>query len=151
MRKFKFRLQTNLGLVSKKEEIERQELFQCQINYQQALDYLKQQQQHYGELEEELRELQRNQLQLNLVQLYRNYLVVLNQNLLEQSKQTEMLRQQMHNCRIKVQGLMQDRKVLEKLKERYRREYTREINFQEQSINDELALHGFVRREMHKG
>ena len=140
MRRFKFRLQTSLNVALKKEDIQRQQLSRCQAAYQEALEILQQQQTQYASLMSELRGIQRDRLQVETIQLYQGFMEMLNRMIGDQDKIVDELHQRLEQCRTILQRLMRNRKVLEKLKERYWREYQHQVLSEEQKVNDELAL-----------
>ena len=144
MRRFKFRLQTSLNVALKREDIQRQELYSRQTAYQEGLAILQQQQKQYALLMSELRDIQRHRLQIETVQLYQEFMLTLDQMIKEQNKIVNELYQELEQCRIKLLRLMRNRKVLEKLKERYWFKYQREVMNEEQKLNDELALIRFA-------
>ncbi|NLC08043.1 MAG: flagellar export protein FliJ [Syntrophomonadaceae bacterium] len=144
MRRFKFRLQTSLNVALMREDIQRQELDKCQTAYQEGLAILQQQQKQYALLVSELRDIQRHQLQIETVQLYQGFMLTLDQMIKDQNKIVNELYQELEQCRIKLLRLMRNRKVLEKLKERYWFKYQREVMSEEQKQNDELAIIRFA-------
>ncbi|MGI6648197.1 MAG: flagellar export protein FliJ [Bacillota bacterium] len=144
MRRFKFRLQTSLNVALMREDIQRQELHSCQTAYQEGLAILQQQQKQYALLMSELRNIQRHRLQIETVQLYQEFMLTLDQMIKEQNKIVNELYQELEQCRIKLLRLMRNRKVLEKLKERYWFKYQREVMSEEQKQNDELAIIRFA-------
>ena len=144
MRRFKFRLQTSLKVALMREDIQRQELDKCQTAYQEGLAILQQQQKQYALLVSELRDIQRHRLQIETVQLYQEFMLTLVQMIKEQNKIVNELYQELEQCRIKLLRLMRNRKVLEKLKERYWFKYQREVMSEEQKQNDELAIIRFA-------
>ncbi|NLK51260.1 MAG: flagellar export protein FliJ [Syntrophomonadaceae bacterium] len=150
MQKFKFRLQTSLKVALKREDMQRIELHRCHTAYQEALDDLKQLQQQFATQEEELRKIQLKQPQVEMMRLYRNFMLVLHLRIQEQSHQVKHLFSELTSCRLKLQALMQERKVLEKLEQRRWREYQQEVLREEQKFIDELALRGYGVKEATK-
>lgn len=140
MRRFKFRLQTSLKVAELREDQLRQELKQRMAACQQARDRLDRLTAQHRLLEAELREVCRERPQMETIRLFRNYLAVLYSTVKRQQSRLAELEVELNQCRSRLQKIMTERKLLEKLKSRRWQQYWQQALAAEQKWIDEVAL-----------
>lgn len=84
-------------------------------------------------------------LQIEDIKLYFSYLNGLEIKIKNQGDIIKRCQERVDKKLIEVIDAMKNRKILEVIKERGYREYTREINFKEQRLLDEIAVNRFTR------
>lgn len=144
MRRFKFRLETNLKVVQIREDLMRQELQQRMSAYNQALEFLNQLKGQYRGLEQELREINSKKPQLGIIRLYRDYMGVMNRSIKLQQGRVEELKAELDHCRQRLKKLLLERKLLERLKSRKWSDYRKALLVEEQKQVDEMAINQFL-------
>lgn len=144
MRRFKFRLETNLKVVQIREDKQRQELQQIQLSLQQAKERLQQMEQQYRGLEQEIREISAKKLDLELLRLFRDYLGVVNRLIKQQWMLVRELEAELNVCREKLKKLLMERKLLERLKSRRWSQYQYETLVEEQKQVDEMGINQYL-------
>ncbi|MBI3584291.1 MAG: flagellar export protein FliJ [Nitrospinae bacterium] len=84
-------------------------------------------------------------LQIEDIKLYFSYLNGLELKIKNQGDIIKKCRERADKKLVEVIDAMKNRKILEVIKERGYREYTREINLKEQRLLDEIAVNRFTR------
>lgn len=145
MKPFVFRMQTKLDVVAREEDLVRQQLQHRVDERDRVQNDLNEVVTQVEELENALVQMMHGTVHVDRMLLMRNYLPVLNEirhdkelELLQAEKKVEITRNQLVNKR-------KETRILEKLKERDWREYTVELNREEQKILDEIAINGHYR------
>jgi flagellar FliJ protein len=144
VRRFKFRLETNLRVVQIKEDLQRQELQRIQLKVQQARERLQQLETQYRGLEQEIREISAKKLDLDLLRIFRDYLGVVNRLIKQQGLLVKQLEAELAVCREKLKQLLMERKLLERLKSRRLSQYQYETLVEEQKQVDEMGINQFI-------
>ena len=144
MRRFKFRLETNLKVVQIREDKQRQELQQIQLSLQQAKERLQQLELQYRGLEQEIREISAKKLDLELLRLFRDYMGVVNRLIKQQWMLVRELEAELNVCREKLKKLLMERKLLERLKNRRWSQYQYETLVEEQKQVDEMGINQYL-------
>ncbi|NPV25923.1 MAG: flagellar export protein FliJ [Firmicutes bacterium] len=145
MRRFKFKLQTNLDLVYKREELLKQEFFQQQKRFNQEMKALKQLRERCQQLQDEMRGVVQGTLNLARIKLYNDFFPMLLKQIKQQSIQVESARQDLESARHALMKIVKEKKILEKLRQRQWEIYQQEVLREEQKVIDELAVTGFYR------
>lgn len=144
MRRFQFRLQTNLEVTRRREDILRQELKKRQTSYQEAVKELNRLEKLYRQLGEKLYRDCREGVAVEIIQLFKNYMQVIEASLQQQKITVEHRKAELEHCRANLLALVKKRKVMEKLRERRWQEYCYRVRWEEQKELDETATARFV-------
>ncbi|NPV92049.1 MAG: flagellar FliJ family protein [Firmicutes bacterium] len=144
MRRFKFRLETNLKVVQIREDLQRQELQQIQTRLTEARDTLLRLELQYRGLEQEIRDISAKRLDLDLLRLFRDYLGVVNRLIKQQHLVIRGLEAELAECREKLKKLLMERKLLERLKSRRWEQYQYETLVEEQKLVDEMGINQYL-------
>lgn len=75
-----------------------------------------------------------------------NYLNILSRNIVETKKELVAKEENVKDRLEKVKKCQIERKTVEKLKEKSKEAFMKELNQKEQKTNDELALYGYIRK-----
>lgn len=148
MKLFNFKLQTALDLKLKQEDQQKELMGKLQQKYQQQLELLNRFEDRLIYLQKQLRTQQREYVELPKIKTYEDYMPVLNSRIEDQSAQVEKILAEIHQAREVLVGLMQERKVLEKLKVKKYAEYQKELLAEEQKNIDEMATRTFLNKEL---
>lgn len=148
MKLFNFKLQTALDLKLKQEDQQKQLMGKLQQRYQEQMDLLNRFEERLLYLQKQLRAQQRESLKLPKIKTYEDYMPVLNGRIEQQSTQVEKILAEIHKAREVLVNLMQERKVLEKLKVKKFEEYQKQLLAEEQKIIDEMATRTFLNKEL---
>ncbi|MCR4400736.1 MAG: flagellar export protein FliJ [Syntrophomonadaceae bacterium] len=145
MKRFEFGLQTKLDVTVTREDQARQELAlrRAQLDSEQRrLQALE------GEREQcyqRLRQGQQEVLQLDELALVKSYLPRLKERIAAQAERVRRADNEVQAAQERLQELMQERKALEKLRDKEYAEYQQEVLRQEQLVIDEVAITGYWR------
>lgn len=143
MKKFVFRLQKVLDQRLRAEDEKKREFVKARIAYTKEKEKL-------DGLREELLDCN-----LKLVDSFSgsfkyivkyNHISLLEDRIKDQELVVKFMEQEMDSKRAEFEKSKKDRKVIEKLKENSQNEYNTFIDKQEQKLNDEFALYGYVRK-----
>lgn len=147
MKRFQFPLETLLRLKIRQEDQARQSLILSQTALREAEAALDVLTGRHFILVKEFRELAVSRVSIRALQLFQAFLVRLQAEIEVQEKVVYHCREHVEMCRNQLVEARQNRRVVDKLKEKrlaaYRREYLRE----EQSFIDEVAGSQFRRQE----
>lgn len=138
---FKFRLQKLLDIRMEKEEESKRELKKAQNERNVVLNKL-------DDLEGYYRKYNKTDIKATIIQnkIKFNYLNALSRNIKETKKELNIKEENVKNKLEKVKVCQIERKTVEKLKEKSKEAFIKEINLKEQKTNDELALYGYIRK-----
>lgn len=138
---FKFRLQKLLDIRMEKEEESKRELKKAQNERNIVLNKL-------DDLEGHYRKYNKTDIKATIIQnkIKFNYLNALSRNIEETKKELNIKEENVKNKLEKVKVCQIERKTVEKLKEKSKEAFIKEINLKEQKTNDELALYGYIRK-----
>jgi flagellar FliJ protein len=145
VKRFEFGLQTKLDVTVTREDQARQELAlrRAQLDSEQRrLQALE------GEREQcyqRLRQGQQEVLQLDELALVKSYLPRLKERIAAQAERVRRADNEVQAAQERLQELMQERKALEKLRDKEYAEYQQEVLRQEQLVIDEVAITGYWR------
>lgn len=141
-----FRLQPVLNYKSSVVEALEMEFARLKLKHleeQQVLDGLQQrQQQHMDSLRQQQ---QQGRLDCDLIQLHQQYLRSLTDHVAAQTARVNEVAQQAETKREELVKTMQDRKVLERLRERFRARQAQELLRRETRAVDEIVTTRYVR------
>ena len=144
-----FRLQPVLNYKSSVVEALEMEFARLKLKHleeQQVLNSLQQrEQQHIDSLRQQQ---QRGQLDCDLIQLHQQYLRSLTDHVVAQAARVNEAAQQAETKREELVKTMQDRKMLEKLRERYRTRQAQELLRRETRAVDEIVTTRYVRERL---
>lgn len=99
------------------------------------------------ELSHALKPTADNKLNLDYLLHQEHYQGFLYQRMEEQVVKVASAKGEVSTCRLELEKKMQDRKVLEKLKEKRREEFLYLEAQGEQKRNDDMAVNGFIRKQ----
>ena len=138
---FKFRLQKLLDIRMEKEEESKRELKKAQNERNIVLNKL-------DDLEGHYRKYNKTDIKATIIQnkIKFNYLNALSRNIEETKKELNIKEENVKNKLEKVKVCQIERKTVEKLKEKSKEAFIKEMNLKEQKTNDELALYGYIRK-----
>lgn len=148
MKPFVFKLQTALGLKQKQEEQQKQIMGKLQIKYQQELTLLDSFQTKLLNLQAHLRVEQMAIIELPKIISYQEYMPVLHSRIKQQSEQVDRLLAEIEQARAVLVSLMQERKILEKLKAKKYEEWRKQDLLEEQKNIDEMAMNTYLNNHM---
>ncbi|SEF48333.1 flagellar FliJ protein [Caloramator fervidus] len=143
MNKFNFKLQKVLEFKTSLEEKKKQEFAEELRRYYNEENKLK-------ELIDKKHHLINNSIKFKTAVEYQNYVRYLNYIDKMIENQTIVLNQvkaNVENARNELIKAVKDKNIIEKLKEKAYREFLEEANKKEQALNDDYALHLYLRSE----
>lgn len=147
MKKFSFSLQTVLELKRRREEALLEELGRCQRAVAEAEAALASLRGERRRVQRELARLLTGQVVVTRVREARDYLVGLDGETARQVERVRRRREEVDDCRRRVVVAAQERKVLERLRDRQWDAYLEAFSRQEQAFLDEIATQGYARPE----
>ena len=142
MKRFRFRLETKLRLISTEENIAKSEVARRLQEYEEQNRLLLACEQELESLYERLRPT-RKAFSLQEIIAIREYLPVLQERIQLQRMRSEQAFEELNRARHRLYEIIKERKALEKLKEKRWRAYIKEFHRQEQSVLDEAATSRF--------
>ena len=148
MKPFTFKLQSALDLKLKQEEQQKEFMGKLQRSYQEQMELLNRFEERLLYLQNQLRKQQRNSIELDKIRSYEEYLPILHGKIEDQSAQVERILAEIHKAREVLVALMQERKVLEKLRLKKLQEYQKQVLLEEQKHIDEMATNSFLNKEI---
>ncbi|WP_276206987.1 flagellar export protein FliJ [Natranaerobius trueperi] len=146
MKKFHFSLDRVLRVKEinedkKKDEFQRAQKYKDQIEKQ--LNELKQSKES---IIKELNDTQKNPVQIQYLKTYHNYLSSLDEQITNQSYKLQIAEKELKHVRQEWIDAKQEKRVLEKLKERHYQEFRKESLKQEQKVLDEMTVQSVYSR-----
>ena len=143
MKRFRFRLETKLRLISTEENIAKSEVARRLQEYEEQTRLLLACEQELESLYERLRPMKSKAFSLQEIIAIREYLPVLQERIQLQRMRSEQAFEELNRARHRLYEIIKERKALEKLKEKRWRAYIKEFHRQEQSVLDEAATTRF--------
>ncbi len=143
MAKFFYRMQNILNIKYKLEEQAKQEYREIQIRLNSENDVLIEfilRKNHYID---EYKRLTRSVLEILEIEQCKNAIIIMEDNINAQKEKIRKIEIELELSRQKLNEVMQDRKVHEKLKENQFEEFLKEINSQEMKEIDELVSYKY--------
>ncbi len=143
MAKFFYRMQNILNIKYKLEEQAKQEYREVQNRLNSANDVLNDLISRKNYYIEEYKNLTRNVLNVLEIEQCKNAILIMEDNINVQKENIKKIEKELEQSRQKLNKIMQDRKVHEKLKENQFEEFLKEINNQEMKEIDELVSYKY--------
>lgn len=139
MAKFGFRFQQILNFRQRSEDDCRRAFFEAQQRLQEALDYLNVMESKYADYCEEM--MRRQQGIMTIEELRRGHLYAqqLKKEICWQQDEVERRRIMVEQQQAELQHAVQERKIMERLREKHYAIFCKENEQQEQKLMDELA------------
>ncbi|HLC25544.1 MAG TPA: flagellar export protein FliJ [bacterium] len=144
---FKFRLEPVLRVRKRTEEKLQQELAQCQMARKDALVCLADLENRKSRYRIELQARQEQGVTVVEMDLYRAYLERVGTEIVKQQESVLELEGALEMKRLELVEASKKKKVLERLKEKYRHDYDYEEMREEIRILDEIARHNRLREQ----
>jgi flagellar FliJ protein len=144
---FRFRLERVLDIRKRKEELIRAELAEAKLAREYEETVLLRLQEDLQRYLDDLRRRQKERVLPWEMLWYHLYLDNLKNQIRNQKKRLQELDEKIDQITQRLVKASQDRRVLERLKERQYEEYLLEMERAEQAILDELGLNMFIRGE----
>ena len=139
MAKFVYRMQNILDIKLKLEEQEKVNFGIAAANYEAEQEKLRQLMIRQGGYERQLKELSVGSLNIREIKTCKNAITSMKVALREQMIQTSKAKKQMDIARSRLNSVMMERKMHEKLKEKDFDKFKEELNRDESRITDELV------------
>lgn len=147
MRKFAFSLESVLDLKRRREEALLEELAKRVRSANAAEEALKELREQRRRAQAEWRKLLRGRIEVEKVRSAQDYVAWLDGRIERQRTVVQRLQDEVRLCRQQVVAASQERKALERLRERQWEAHQREYRREEQAFLDELATQGYARQE----
>lgn len=151
MKKFVFTLESVLDLKRRREEALLEELAKKVRAAALAEEALKGLRAERRRAQDEVRELLKGKVELDRVCRGRDYVAGLDERIEAQKLVVQRRQGEVKTCRQQVVVAAQERKTLEKLRERQWEAYQKEYRREEQAFLDEVATQGYARQEKTEG
>lgn len=148
MKSFIFKLQTALDIKVREEENQKEAVGKLQKFYQEQMNQLNLFEEKLMDYQNQLRKQQKESIELTKIRSYEEYLPVLHNKMSQQSAQVEKVLAEIHKARKVLVSLMQERKVLEKLKFKKYEEYRKMLLLEEQKSIDEMAMNTYLNKDL---
>lgn len=145
MKRFEFGLQTKLDVTVTREDQAKQELALRRAQLDSEKRRLQALEAEREQCYQRLRQGQQEVLQLDQLALVKSYLPRLKERIAAQAEQVRRAENEVQAAQQRLQELMQERKALEKLRDKEYAEYQQEVLRQEQLVIDEVAITGYWR------
>ena len=139
MKKFQFRLDTVLNYKQQVLDSLQNEYSLLLQQVQQQKDLLNQSQKKYTDLNQEFRQVEAEGITIAEALRYENGLRFLEQEIQKEEKLLQQYQNRAEEKRLQVVAARQDMMSLEKLKDKKRRDYQKDLQKQEEQFMDELA------------
>lgn len=136
---FRFRLASILRIREYKERLCRDEVAKCLHNLYLAQNRENEIKRMLDRADDELKRLQEGTVDLQGIALLWNYRKRLKNELAKQQELVALRRKELDEARAALLEAMKEKRILEKLQEKKRRDYLYEEEKKEQSLMDELA------------
>lgn len=150
MARFDFRFQHILNIRKHKENVLQEDLSQLKRSFQHEESVLWGMEDKTRECLLKLKELQTEIISIKEIIDYQNYLGSLNNDITAQKIRLESLSKEVDDVLSELVHASQERKMLEKLKERKWKEWESDVNKEEQEFMDEIASTGHERNRVKK-
>jgi flagellar FliJ protein len=147
MKRFAFPLQAVLEVKRRREEALLEELAKRTRAAAAAQDRLRELRAERRRAQGELRRLLQGWVEVEKVRSARGYVAAVDSRIEAQSREVQRRNEEVKACRQQVVAAAQERKTMEKLRERHWDAYRAEYYRQEQGLLDEVATQGYARRE----
>ncbi len=141
---FSFKLQKVLDYKQALEEEKKQQLGEAFRGQHHAKTLLTQ----YKEEKQAVQQPLNGPIDLNSLVHTHHYLNVLEQQIVSQAQRLSSAENMVKEKRVELVSAMQERQVLDKLKERQQERYVYEFNSKQQKLLDEVATASFVRKRV---
>lgn len=145
MKRFRYRLQTKLNVVSREESMAKAELARRQREYLKQVRLLRAWEQELESTYDRLRSKDGAVTTVHEIISVKEYVPVLRERIRWQRTKVEKAQEEVNRARERLYEIMKERKALEKLKDRRWKEYLVEFRKQEQLVLDEVAMTRFWR------
>jgi len=147
MKKFQFRLDRVMEYKKKVEEEKKKELFTARENLRLAIENLKKLMKERKDIMDTLKNFQRDDIKINHVLLYLNYLYALNEKIKLKKIEVSQKEREVAEKEKELIEARKEVKVLENLREKRYQDYLQEVKRKEQFMEDEFAKFTYLRRE----
>lgn len=145
MKRFRYRLQTKLNVVSKEEDMAKTELARCQQEYLNQVQLLQAWQQELEATYDKLRGRGRALTSVHEIISVKEYIPIIRERIRLQQTRVKQAEEELKKAQHRLLEIMKERKALEKLREKQWRQYLSEFYRQEQLVLDEVAMTRFWR------
>lgn len=145
MKSFRFKLQTALDYKITLEEKKKMELAMQQQEVHQAENDLQEVLRAMVMAEQDARKHETGYFDVERRQLFFRFWEFLEQRQHQAERRLKLELEQLEDIRKALLSLMQERKVLENLREKHLLQYKQELERAEQKILDEIALNSYIR------
>ncbi len=146
MKRFNFRLKKVLKHREIVENLKKEKLGKAKSELKRERDLLRKMEDQRRRTREELKERRSVQISLPEALLYEAYLERVDEEVNQQVTKAAQLSQKVQKTREDLLQASQEKKVVEKLKERREEEYTNELRRFEQGMSDEASINQFNRK-----
>ena len=148
MKKYSFRLQTVLNLKEKALEEKLIELSKVVAILNKENARLDELQHKHAVSTSDLAQMYANNdvLDISKIQLYKNYLAKVTQEILQQKKIVENVEKMVEQHQLEVNKALKEKKIYEKLKEKDSQKFFKEMEFKERAEADDLAILKYARK-----
>lgn len=146
MKKFRFSLSALLNVRRLKEEIAQKNLLESQLSLQKEMAALEALKKEYQGLQQEIRQVQKIMRYTQPLAQRQEFLNVIKERIKEQLNIVEFAKSNVEMKRREVVRAMQQRKIIENLREKKFSEWETEFYDQERKTFDELATMQFGRK-----
>ncbi|MCK8823551.1 flagellar export protein FliJ [Fuchsiella alkaliacetigena] len=146
MKKFEFKLQTVLNYRQQEEDMFKQQLARARLELNKAQDKLDSLLTNKKDIQAQLKKSEREGIDIHQAMLYRDYIAMLKNKIIEQIKVVNKKQQHFDKCKQKLLDKAKECKILDKLKERREEEHQQEFLRQQQKAIDEVAGNSFNRQ-----
>ena len=143
---FKFRLAKVLRLREHKEKLCLEEVSRCLMNLQTVEQKKMELKQNMDKKEEEYRLSLEKIVSIERIVVYKNYLSLQKQKLLQLTAELETCRQKLTNAQAELRAAMKERKILTKLREKQQWRFRLVEKKKEENFLDELAINSSRRQ-----
>lgn len=147
MKAFKFRLEKVLKYRMDRENLARQELARLEKDLRRAEERMEVLQSSYQEMVMSFQEEQGEMVTLEGLRRLSDYLVYLDREINQQGQVVFQCGQEVDRGKHRVKEAMQDRKTLEKLKDKNFHYFMEDLNSFERQVIDEVGLRNYLKPE----
>jgi len=146
MKRFNFRLKKVLKHKEIVEDLEKERLGKAKSELQRERERLQRMEDQRRRTREELKERRTSRISLPEALIYEAYLERVDEEVSQQATKAAQLSQKVQRTRDDLLQASQEKRIVEKLRERKEAEYTIELRKFEQGISDEASVNQFNRK-----
>ena len=150
LKKFSFSLESVLNVRRMKEEKYEKEFSKAIMELEQERNTLKELENRVCEKQLELRMISQNPFSSDKILLFEHFLEHLEQDVEKQVKRIEKVSNDVEIKRLQLIEATKDKKIIDKLKDKEYARHHDEVNRQERTILDEIAVTRYLRDTLHK-